>query len=187
MSGVVIDTREMEWERMGQWDEFAGLRGGAQKVLLRDEQGLPLIDLSYLPAGFLVPELPYRHYHSTVHEFMFGIWGELPHWEYESADAPGTLYTRRSGHFMHRLPGSIHGMEANQPSTKVGACGLEWRTGTGVLMNDPGWDEETIHVDYPADWKPQPGQESVSTTRQGEAMIIDWGDLKKLDTNAMTW
>src|SRR5205823_6558109 len=130
--------------------------------------------MTFLPAGFSLPELPYRHYHSTVHEFIYGLWGELPHWEYESADAPGTLYTRRTGHFMHRFPGSVHGIEARQPQTKVGAMGIEWRTGKGVLMNDPRWEEETVHVPYPEGWQPTPDQQSVTVTRAGHAMLIDW-------------
>jgi hypothetical protein len=184
---TIYDTRELEWERMGQWDEVKGLVGAARKNLIFDDDGYPLVNMTYMPVGFSLPKLPYRHLHRTVHEYIFGLWGELPHWEYESFDAPGTLYTRKAWHYGHRYPGSIHGLEAAEPQTKVGAFAIEWRSGRGALLNDPGVDDETQELDYPPDWKHDPNQQSVTLTNAGQPMLVDWGDLKKIDTLAMAW
>jgi hypothetical protein len=145
---TVLDTRAMQWESVAGWGDIPGLQGVKRKVLTRDEQGLPSVFLSYLPAGFSVPDLPFRHYHSTVHEYAFFLEGELPQWEYENAEQQrGDLVTYKPGYFMHRRPGSIHGFEPG-PTTPVGALMLAWRTGHGTELGESGFEVETIEVPY---------------------------------------
>ena len=56
------------------------------KVLSRFDNGQPSVFLLWMPAGPLLPDLPYRHYHKSVREFSYILQGELPHWEYRSSD-----------------------------------------------------------------------------------------------------
>ena len=138
----VLDTRELPWEPM------PGIPGGQMKTLVRGEGGLPLVYVVYLPPGSPLPDLPHRHRHRTIHERSLTLWGELPHWEYESADQQqGDLVVFREGYFMHRRPGSLHGLEAGATSP-TGVLLLSWRTGPGTTIGDQGFEEETVHVPY---------------------------------------
>jgi hypothetical protein len=130
------------------WEVMPHLQGACRKVLVRDEQGEPKIVITYLPAGFTLPDLPYRHYHKTVHEFGYVLGGELPHWEYERADQLKVeLIVLKEGYFMHRRPGSIHGLEPG-PTSPTGIIMLGWRTGSGTWIGEKNFDTETIVVPY---------------------------------------
>ena len=140
---ITLDTREMEWE------EFPGLSGARMKVLSRFESGEPSVFLVWNPPGRLLDDLPHRHYHSTVHEFHFFLEGEFPIWEYESPeDGDGELVMLKGGYYLERLPGSIHGIEA-EPTSPVGSMVLIWRTATGNFVDEPNAKEESIEVPYP--------------------------------------
>jgi hypothetical protein len=184
---TIFDTREMEWEPVHEWGNLPDLKSAVRKVLVRDEAGYPFVMLNYFPAGFNLPNLPYRHYHSTAGELGYRLWGNLPHWEYENAaQQHGTLNSGRAGFFMHRLPGSIHGLEPG-PLSRTGSCSLSWRTGRGTNIGEPEFEQETVHVPYAEGWRPNPAVEDVAVTRNGEAAVIDWADLKIVDTRRMPW
>jgi len=145
---TVFDTFSMEWE------DYAGLDGTKVKVLERFADGEPSVMLRWRPPGPIMPpeRLPYRHYHASVRECMYVLDGEIPHWDYRSADereGEGTLIRFKEGFFMDRRPGpgSLHGIEGG-PVSETGS--LFWRTGTGNFVNEPNFEEESIEVPYPA-------------------------------------
>ena len=81
--------------------------------------------------------------------FHFFLEGEFPIWEYESPeDSDGELVILKGGYYLERLPGSIHGIEA-EPTSPVGSMVLIWRTDTGNFVNEPNAKEESIEVPYP--------------------------------------
>jgi hypothetical protein len=141
---TLLDTREMEWE------DFPLLQGTRVKVLSRDENGDAMVFLVWSPPGELPSvELPHRHYHSTVHEYALCLSGDMPHWEYESAEqARGDVVVIREGVFMDRAPGSIHGLEAGQTSA-TGSVVLMWRDGVGTFVDEPAAANETFDVPFP--------------------------------------
>jgi uncharacterized cupin superfamily protein len=174
-----LDTREMRWE------EFPGLAGTKVKVLSRDEHGNPMVFLQWLPPGGLESvELPHRHFHRSVREFAYVLSGELPHWEYASADAPGELVRFKEGFFMDRRPGSIHGLEPG-PQSSIGCTLLMWRDGVGTMVDEPQFAAETVEVPYPGGAAlpstavaPRPGADGV---------VLERPDVTLLDTRAMPW
>jgi hypothetical protein len=148
-SVTVFNTFEMGWE------EYPGLDGTKIKVLERFPDGEPSVMLRWRQPGALLPpdRLPYRHYHATVRECMFVLQGEIPHWDYRSADdaeGEGKLIRFKEGYFMDRRPGpgAIHGIEAG-PVSDTGSLVLFWRTGTGNFVNEPNFKQESIEVPYP--------------------------------------
>jgi hypothetical protein len=182
----ILDTREMEWEqgRSGLEERYRSVRG-ARKVLHRDARGAHVVWLNSMPAGFTVPDLPYRHYHSTVHEFAFFLSGESQVWEYESAEQQhGQFVIKRAGYFMHRWPGSVQGLEPG-PTTPVGAHQLLWRSGPGTEMGEESFESETFHVPYAAGWMPDPDPRELSVPQPSDGTIISRPDFSVLDTRAM--
>jgi hypothetical protein len=136
---TILDTREMEWE------DFAGLKGSKIKVLERYDDGNPCVFLIYMPPGYEEAlERPETHLHRTVHEYAYVLAGDLPDWEYESHEQQeGDFVLMRQGFFMHRSPGSIHGLEESAVS-QTGLLMLFWRTGgIGNWYDDPNSAEET--------------------------------------------
>lgn len=139
----ILDTRAMEWTPWG------GPTGMKARILARHPDGDPSVFLIWLPPGELTGiNLPARHYHSTVTERSFMLAGELPHWEYRSAqDTQGTAVVVRPGWFMERLPGSVHGLEPG-PTSQIGALILFRQTGSGNWVHSPRYHEETVDVPY---------------------------------------
>ena len=181
---TLLDTRAMPWK------EFAGLAGGKVKVLTRDRQGTAGAMLVWMPPGDLpgVP-LPHRHFHRSVHEYAYVVSGELPHWEYaDASEREGAMVVYRSGYFMDRRPGSIHGLELG-PTSATGCVLLMWRDGVGNWLDEPESAEETIEVPY--DSVPGPGSDHGSTVgirddgRPG--VVVERSDLTLLDTREMPW
>jgi len=139
---TILDTREMPWE------EFSGLAGARVKMLTRDGDGNGLVWLIWLPGDIPSVGRPHRHYHRSIHEFSYMISGELPHWEYRNAEQQqGDLVVVRSGYFMERQPGSVHGLEEG-PSSAIGCVLLQWRDGVGNYLHEPEAEQETIDVPY---------------------------------------
>src|SRR5262249_19113337 len=136
--------------------------------------------------GFTLPELPYRHYHATVEEMSYTLAGELPHWEYESVEQQhGRLVVRRPGQAMHRLGGSIHGLEPG-PQSVTGYMSLVVRRGVGNWIPDANFHEETHHVDYEPGWRPAEKLQDAQA-KPGSGLIVDWSDLRIYDTRLMDW
>ena len=175
-----LDTRQLEWEPM------PGLPGLAQKVLVRDAAGEPSVTMNYLPAGPILGDLPYRHLHRTVREFLLIVEGEYSGWEYESPEqAHGNLLWKRRDFFMVREPGSIHGVEAG-PTSSTGAVIVNWRQGgPGVWIGEHNYDQESATVPY------GDGAGFVPTAdaphEAGAACVRNRGGVTWIDTRLMEW
>lgn len=198
--GVIIDWADLRRldTRAMTWEDFPGLAGTKVKVLSRDSDGTPMVFLQWMPPGELpAVALPHRHYHRTVREYAYVLWGELPHWEYSSADQQrGDLVIFREGFFMDRRPGSIHGLEPDRAS-KIGCVLLMWRDGTGTMINESDFAGETVDVPYSqpsgedgaAAGSPTtasaPIAEGVPTGPGG--VVLDRSDVTLLDTREMAW
>lgn len=176
-----IDTRELPWE------EFDGLEGGKIRVLARDADGNASVMIVSLPAGELPSvALPHRHFHRSVREFSYVLSGELPHWEYESAEQNrGDLVVFREGYFMDRKPGSIHGLERGM-SSATGFEVLMWRDGVGNWVDEPEFAQETADVPY-ADPEATGATEPTIAGADENGVVIDRPDLTLLDTRQMPW
>ena len=133
---TLLDTREMPWE------PCPGIPGGKQKILSRDADGDPRVQITWIPPGLSHPE-PSRHYHRTVHERGFVLFGELPMREYASVDDErGRPVVFRRGYYMDWAPGSQHGIDPDVSSC-VGFVMLDWRTGTGTYLQEESAGRET--------------------------------------------
>jgi hypothetical protein len=174
---TLLDTREMAWE------PCPGIPGGNQKVLSRDANGVPCVQLTWIPPGLSHAE-PSRHYHQTVRERGLVLFGELPMREYASPDDErGRPVVFRQGYYMDRAPGSVHGIDPDV-SSAVGFVMLDWRTGPGTYLLEPGADRETVVL--PAsreidDTTPLCAADAPAGT------VVDSGKLRLLDTRAMAW
>jgi quercetin dioxygenase-like cupin family protein len=182
---LLLDTREMPWE------DFDGLAGAKVKVLSRDERGNAMVMLVWLPPGELPGvALPHRHYHRTITESTFLLSGELPHWEYESAEQDhGEMVRFREGYFMERRPGSIHGLEPGTTSA-TGCVVLMWRDGVGNWLSEPEAGVETVDVPYDRGASaPESGGGDRSGTEPGDGpgTVVRRRDVTILDTRAMPW
>lgn len=168
---IVIDTHGMDWEVND------GIPGGQMKVLERSGDGWPSVLVNWLPAGLGGP--PHRHYHRSVREHGLVLDGELPMAEYEALDdEPGFEMLFRTGIYMDRGPGCIHGLDPTQ-SAATGFTILEWRTGPGTYLTEELAAEESIVEDAPATTAPMPvGPPGV---------VIERDDLRLLDTRELPW
>ena len=138
----ILDTREMKWE------SFPGLDHCKIKVLTRSADGDPMVFLLWFPPIELLPDIPHRHIHQSVTEWSYVLAGELPHWEYANAEqTKGDRILFKQGYYMHRKPGSIHGLEENSASA-VGCLILSWRDKVGNFAAEPGFAEESPSVPY---------------------------------------
>jgi len=174
---TLLDTRDMPWEPM------PGIPGAMQKVLSRDLDGDPRVQITWMPPGLRHDE-PSRHYHRTVHERGFALFGELPMREYASVeDERGRPVLFRAGYYMDRLPGSVHGIDPDA-SSSVGFMMLDWRTGSGTYLREESAAQETALL--PAsreidDATPLHPEDAPAGT------VVDSGKLRLLDTRAMAW
>ena len=143
----LLDTRELPWATPAEGEPFHGT-GVKVKVLARDDDGAPLVQLLWIPAGtpsFSPGGLRERHYHRTVREFVCTLEGELPFREYPELDGEGVPVVSKQGYFLDRRPGpaSGHGMDGERVS-EVGCVMLEVRTGAGSQMAEHGSERETV-------------------------------------------
>jgi hypothetical protein len=173
----LVDTREMPWE------DHEGIPQAKQKVLAWDDEGHPAVQFTWMnPGRDKAP--PKRHYHSTVHEHGFALFGELPMREYESLeDERGRPVLFKRGYYMDRLPGSIHGIDPDL-SPDIGFVMLDWRDGPGTYLQEEAAKREsvllsasreidTVNPLFPAGSPPE--------------TVVDSGKLRLLDTRAMAW
>jgi hypothetical protein len=115
-------------------------------VLVRDGDGEPVLSLSWVPPGLTSfhPDGPEIHYHRSIVERMFVLAGEMTLLECGGFDEEvRTPVTYRPGYFIDRRPGSVHGIDPDQPSP-IGLLYLEWVIGKGSVYAelDPN-DSET--------------------------------------------
>jgi uncharacterized cupin superfamily protein len=153
-----------------------------------------MVMMVWLPPGELPGViLPHRHYHRTITEFTYMLSGELPHWEYASADAAGELVLFKEGFFMERRPGSIHGLEPGVTSA-TGCVLLMWRDGVGNWLSEPEAAAETVEVPYErAAGRPAPAGAVRDGADRGEGaegeagVVLRRSDVTILDSRAMPW
>ena len=154
----ILDTRELPWCIPAEGEPFHGT-GVKVKVLARDDEGSPLVQLLWIPPGtpsFSPGGVRERHYHKTVREYVFTLEGELPFREYRELDGDGELVVYKQGYFLDRRPGpgSGHGMDTEHASP-AGCLMLEVRTGSRSQMAERGSEHETVvlhDADIPA-WR----------------------------------
>ena len=173
---VLRDTREMPWV------DLPGIPGAKQKVLVRDADGEPSVQFTWLPPG-LRSDRPERHFHKTVLERGYVLFGELPLREFASIDdEQGRPVLFKEGYYMDRRPGSVHGLDFDNPSP-VGFLILEWRTGPGTYLGEPRAAEETTVLDASVGTNDTP----LCPPGSPHWVVVDSGNLCLLDTRAMPW
>jgi len=182
----VMDTRAIPWEL------FPGLADSYMKPLVKDAAGEPMVMLRGMPAGkdvhAALPSMPYRHYHNSVYEHAFYLAGELPHWDYPSAeDGVGTMVLFQQGYYLDGAPGpgGLHGIEAG-PTSPVGGVAITWRNGVGNYNLEPTFHEESIEVGYPAD-KASVALVPAKPADDGSGIVYRSASRTIIDTRAMSW
>ena len=174
---TLFDLRELPWE------PHIGIPGGRQKTLSQAPDGTSLIQVTWIPAGYKGAGRPKRHFHSTVHERGIVLFGDLPMREYLSPDDDhGRPVVFREGYFMDRKPGSVHGIDPDRTSD-VGFVMLEWRTGPGTFLTEPGAEQETVVLEA----SPEASDRPLAPDGSPPWIIADSGGLKLIDTRAMPW
>jgi hypothetical protein len=135
------------------WSDDPGIPGFREKVLRFDEKDESVVRLWYLPPGWgadVFDGKPNRHYHNTVVERAFHLFGDFPHWEFSSVeDFDGELVILSKNLFMNRPVQSLHGL-LPEPHSETGSMILYWSTGPGVSILDPKYDSETVKVPFDA-------------------------------------
>jgi hypothetical protein len=140
-----IETDMMEWE------PDPGIPGFLSKPLYVDRETGAFTQIHFVPPGWgeeILEGKPYRHYHASVYERSFCLFGDFPHWEFKDpADTDGEMIVFRGGVFMDRPPMTIHGLMP-EPKSVGGATTLSWNTGAGVSVRDPKAKEETFVIPF---------------------------------------
>ena len=142
------DTDQLDWE------QDPTIRDFNRKLLYLDaETGADTL-LRYFPPGARYTGHGggrHRHYHLTVRQRAFALYGDFPHCEFKDPlDIEGNNIVFRRGYFMDRPPRSIHGTQP-EPLSQSGAVILQWNTGGGVGLDDPKAEVETVSVPFEGD------------------------------------
>lgn len=157
------------------WEDDPDIPGFRQKVLYRDEDTNAYVRLWFVPPDWgkdVFNGEPDRHYHRSVVERAYQLYGDFPHWEFNSVeDLEGDLYIFKRGLFMDRPPGSLHGL-LPEPRSQAGAVILYWNSGGGTSIQEPGFDEETVKVPFENDVKLE---------------INTFNPCRLLETDKMAW
>ena len=133
------------------WVDDPDIPGFKQKILHQDEASGAVVRLWFIPPGWgsdILQGKPDRHYHKTVIERAYHLYGDFPHWEFDDADdhtGHGAALT--VGMFMDRPVLSLHGLQP-EPVSQAGAVIIYWNTGRGTSIREPGFDLETINVPF---------------------------------------
>ncbi len=139
------------------WTDDPDIPGFKQKLLRQDGDSGAVTRLWFIPPGWgrdLLQGKPDRHYHQTVIERAYHLYGDFPHWEFADADDhAGTGAPLTTGIFMDRPVLSLHGLQP-EPVSQSGAVILYWNTGRGTSIREPGFALETINVPFDGggDW-----------------------------------
>lgn len=113
-----------------------------RKVLDLDGDRDSYVHYRYVPPGG-APEG--RRLHLSINETFFFLGGDLPSWEFDSAnDRAGHVVDFNAGTFMDRQPFSIHGRRPEPPS-RTGSTLLIWTSGGGEFEADP---VESIQIPF---------------------------------------
>ena len=155
------------------WEDDPDIPGFSQKVLNFDKSTQAVVRLWFIPPDWgedIFDGEPDRHYHKSVVERGFQLYGDFPHWEFNSVeDFDGDLYVFNRGIFMNRPPGSLHGL-LPEPRSKAGAVIVYWNTGPGSSIKDPEFENETITVPFDKDAKVEINAFNPCTITQTEDM-----------------
>ena len=133
------------------WVADPGIPGFREKMLRFDDARESVIRLWYLPPGWgqdLFNGQSERHYHTTVIERGFHLFGDFPHWEFSSVDDfDGELKILEKDLFMDRPVCTLHGIQPS-PVSETGAMILYWNSGPGVSIEDEKYSQETVVVPF---------------------------------------
>lgn len=181
---TIIDTRAMPWVT------FEGMGGSSAKTLASFDDGRGEVMLGWLPAGKAqsIPDLPDRHYHSSVAEYFYLLSGEVYVWDYASAaDPDGVLIRYRPDYYLERQPGpeGIHGLEEG-PVAPCGTSFLNWRTGVGIWAGEEEFARESLSVPYPPD-KHRTIVDPLDAPTDGSGLVYATPTVRLLDTRSMDW
>lgn len=149
-SVTIFDTLAMPWHVPGPGEPFHG-SGAKVKVLARADEGHPIVQALWFPPGsdsMGHGGRPERHYHKSVHEWVYTLDGEAAIREYGYDETgPGERVDFRTGVFLERKPGpgAFHGIDSSAPSP-VGFHCLEWRIGSGSAAGEAGSEQENVVV-----------------------------------------
>lgn len=164
-----VRTEEIDWV------DDPDIPGFRQKILSRDDETGAVTRLWFVPPNWgedVFNGKPDRHYHKSVVERGFQLYGDFPHWEFNSVeDFDGDLYVFKRGLFMDRPPGSLHGLRP-EPRSQAGAVILYWNTGRGASIKEEAFAEETVNVPFDKDVKVEINAFTACNLTQTEAM--DW-------------
>ncbi|NKB43892.1 MAG: hypothetical protein GKS03_06390 [Alphaproteobacteria bacterium] len=157
------------------WVDDPDIPGFKQKILSRDDETGAVTRLWFVPPNWgedVFDGKPDRHYHKTVVERGFQLYGDFPHWEFNSVeDFDGDLYVFKRGLFMDRPPGSLHGLRP-EPRSQAGAVILYWNTGRGASIKEEAFAEETVNVPFDKDVKVEINAFNACRLMQTET--LDW-------------
>ncbi len=144
-SHIFHKTQEMDWQ------DDPGIPGFKEKMLFEDKEQKSAVRLWYVPPGFgedVHHGRPHRHYHKSVIERSYTLYGDFPHWEFSSVDdLEGELVIFRPGLVMDRPTGSLHGL-LPEPTSLTGAVLIYWNSGPGTSILEPTYDAESIDVPF---------------------------------------
>jgi hypothetical protein len=147
----LTDTREMPWKLPAPGEMFHGT-GAKIRELSHHEDGWLWVYQVFLPPGARGVGhggKPDRHYHKTVREWAYVLFGELALVEYDDLDdVVGRRVLYREGFFLDRKPNSVFGLDPDRPS-ETGVMLLEWRTGPRSSTQEAGSEEETVSLPFP--------------------------------------
>jgi hypothetical protein len=133
------------------WADDPDIPGFKQKILHQDDASGSVVRLWFIPPGWgedILRGKPDRHYHKTVIERGYHLYGDFPHWEFaDAADHTGSGEALTVGMFMDRPVLSLHGLQP-EPVSQAGAVILYWNTGRGTSIREPGFELETINVPF---------------------------------------
>ena len=165
---TLIDTNAVPWE------DNPGIPGFKRRLLAFDDAKRAEIRMDYVPPGTIpdVLQLPHRHYHKSVTERAYTLFGDFPHWEFSGVeDQEGELIMFRRHLFMDRPPKSIHGLMP-EPLSETGSVLLYWNTGPGTGVAEPEAAQETVTILFDG------------SADNGRA---DFADCRLLDSGELAW
>ena len=157
----LIDTESMPWE------ENPDIPGYKRRLLHSDTKTGAIVRMGFVAPGSVPKDisLPHRHYHKSVTERAYHLFGDFPHWEFSGKnDREGELIVFRRHLFMDRPPKSIHGLKQH-PVSQAGSVILYWNTGSGTGVAEPEAVEETVELPFKTNTR--------DGTNYSEARIFD--------------
>ncbi|MGI9658652.1 MAG: hypothetical protein ACR2OD_07070 [Gaiellaceae bacterium] len=161
------------------WETNSGIPGARMKTLSRHVDGWTEVLLNWLPPDLGGGE-PHRHFHRTVRERGLVLGGELPMAEFVTgAPGPGAAVLFRTGFYMDRAPGCVHGLDPRETS-QSGFTILEWRDGPGTYLMEEAAAEESVVEQAPADVA------ALAPDRRA-GVVIERADLRLLDSLELPW